>query len=519
MELVKRNIHMDQVKGSASTQIALEDDINISDTKPDASQLICNKGSVVLEEIKVTQDHVNVKGKVEFSCVYQPEGEQMKPAGMDGTLNFEEQVYMEGIQSGDSVSASWDLEDLSIGLINSRKLSVQALIHLKLVSDMIYDEEAAVELYHEEPVEYRKKPLKIAQIAVKKRDIFRIREEISVPQNYPNIASLLWESTRIKDLEFRPAEERIIVQGEISAFFLYEGEAEEGQVRSFETTIPVNGVIDCHGCQDGMIEEICYTLGNQEIEIRTDFDGEQRIFALEMVLDLEINLYEEERLEILSGVYGVVKEVEAVSKPAQFKSLLARTAGKTKMADRLKLMEGNAPMIQLLHCEGQMQVDNEEITESGIRISGMLQIQALYLTGDSMTPYGSVKGGLAFEYTLEIPEIHEGCTYRLNVTVEQLVCAMLDSDEIDVKAVICCRAIVFVTHTEEIVTDIAVSDLDLNKLNELPGIVVYIAKEGDSLWDVGKKYYVPIHQIKETNDLAGDEIHPGDKLLIVKGTP
>ncbi len=66
-------------------------------------------------------------------------------------------------------------------------------------------------------------------------------------------------------------------------------------------------------------------------------------------------------------------------------------------------------------------------------------------------------------------------------------------------------------------TDIVVSDLDMNKLSGLPGIVIYIAKEGDSLWDVGKRYYVPIAQIKETNDMTTEEIRPGDKLLIVKG--
>ena len=52
MELVRRNIHMDRIKGQASTQITLEDDINILDSRPDASKLIYDRGSVALEEIK-----------------------------------------------------------------------------------------------------------------------------------------------------------------------------------------------------------------------------------------------------------------------------------------------------------------------------------------------------------------------------------------------------------------------------------------------------------------------------------
>ncbi|MBR2401634.1 MAG: LysM peptidoglycan-binding domain-containing protein, partial [Lachnospiraceae bacterium] len=38
----------------------------------------------------------------------------------------------------------------------------------------------------------------------------------------------------------------------------------------------------------------------------------------------------------------------------------------------------------------------------------------------------------------------------------------------------------------------------------------------DTLWQIGKKYYVPVERIKELNGLTTDEIMPGDKLLIVK---
>ena len=167
MELVRKNIHMDRIKGQASTQITLEDDINILDSKPDASRLIYDRGNVALEEVKVTEDHVTVRGKLQFLVMYLTEGEKPVPACMEGSLPFDEQIYVEGVQSGDSANVKWSLEEITVGLINSRKLSRQALISLKVCSEMMYDEETAVDLYHEEPVEYRKKPLRIAQMTVK----------------------------------------------------------------------------------------------------------------------------------------------------------------------------------------------------------------------------------------------------------------------------------------------------------------------------------------------------------------
>mgnify|MGYP000880870994 FL=1 len=411
----------------------------------------------------------------------------------------------------------WDLEDLTIGLINSRKLSVQALIALKLLSEMMYDEETAVDLYHEEPVEYRKKPLNIVQMTVKKRDIFRIKQELELPQNYPNIFQIIWEGIDVDNVEFRTAEGKLSVQGDLHAFFLYEGEGEENPIRSFEATVPFSGMVDCSGCGEGMIEDIEYSIGHIEVEIRPDFDGEQRIFGVEVVLDLDIDLYEETRLDILSGVYGVVKEVEAVSKPAQFRGLLGRPSGKTKVSNRMKLQETDTHMLQLLHSEAQARIDNKELVENGIHIKGVLNVQTLYLSSDGRIPYGFVKGVFPFNYVLEVPNVNETCTYKVRPDIEQMAVAMIDSDELDVKAVISFSGIVFERKSEDIVTDVAVSELDMDKLNELPSIVIYVAKEGDSLWDVGKKYYVPISQIKETNEMTSEEIKAGDKLLIVKG--
>ena len=53
---------------------------------------------------------------------------------------------MEGVAPTDGISVKKELEDLSVGMINSRKLSVQALVSLNLYVEELYDEEAAVEL-------------------------------------------------------------------------------------------------------------------------------------------------------------------------------------------------------------------------------------------------------------------------------------------------------------------------------------------------------------------------------------
>ncbi|MGN1180648.1 MAG: DUF3794 domain-containing protein, partial [Suilimivivens sp.] len=133
MELIKRNIHMDSLKCRASMQTTLEKDINISDLKPDALKLIMDRGNVAIEEVKVTDDHVGVRGKLQFYLLYLTEGAKADVAAMEGEIPFEEQLYMAGVTNTDEVEVTAEIEDLTTTLINSRKFSVQSVLLLKAV--------------------------------------------------------------------------------------------------------------------------------------------------------------------------------------------------------------------------------------------------------------------------------------------------------------------------------------------------------------------------------------------------
>ena len=67
LELSKKYIHMNREKGKAVTQITLDDDFNVPDTKPDLIRIILDKGEIRVDEATITQDHVWLKGVLKFS--------------------------------------------------------------------------------------------------------------------------------------------------------------------------------------------------------------------------------------------------------------------------------------------------------------------------------------------------------------------------------------------------------------------------------------------------------------------
>lgn len=516
MELLKRNIHMDRVRVQAVTQFTLEDDVNIPENKPDVAALNLEKGELIIDEIKPGTDSVTVRGRLGFVVLYHTMEEGSSLVVLDGKMPFEERINMQGVVPADAVTVDGEVEDISMNMINSRKLNIQSLVTLTARVEELFDVEVPIAVHGDEKVEYRRMPLELAQIAIAKNDIFRLKEEVALPVGYPNIFQILWSNISLGDVEFKVMEEKITISGDVRVFLLYEGEGEDHPCRSFETTVPFSGVLECHGCREGMLPDIRYHLGQQELAVRPDLDGEERNVGLELVLDIAIRIYEEEKLEIISDLYGVSKEISTMTNRADLRRLLSRVTGKTKVTDHVRVTGGT--VLQLLHSEGAVTLEQQSTVENGILLQGSVQVKTMYITGEDEAPYGSTQASLPYQYTLEVPDIAPEDMGEVRAEVEQLQVTMLDGEEMDVKAVLSFSTVVFKTIPMDLISAVNVSELDTGKMSSLPGMVVYMVKDGDNLWNIGKRYYAPVDSLRELNALESDELKAGQKLLIVKGS-
>lgn len=503
------------IKCRAVSQVTLEDDINLPQNSPDLDKIIFREGSITISDVKVSSDHAAVKGTLHVLILYLTEDEEERLARIEGKIPFEESVYLEGSKPGDTVDVTWKIEDLSIGIINSRKVSARSAITFTLQTDFLYDEEAAVDILDEDNVEYHKKQMEIARLAICKRDIYRIRQEVELPSGLPNIFRLIWQSVKVSSLDFKPLDEKISLNGELSVFLLYESTQEDDNIRFYETTLPFSGSIDCHGSREMMIPDIKWSVSSREVEVRPDFDGEERGLSMELVLDLCIKLYEEEQIAVLSDVYGTTNEITSQVKSAKFRRIMVRNNGKCHVEEKMKVEPGTQ-ILQLLHSEGEAFLEDRTITEQGIMTEGVIHVKCIYVTSDDKMPYASLQQTIPFSYLLEAKGAKSDNLINISVDLEQLSVSMLDAQELEAKIILTISGILFEEFEQELVTDITVLPMDREKQKALPGIVVYIVGLGDTLWQIGKKYYMPVTKIKQLNDLTSDEIRPGDKLLLVK---
>lgn len=517
LDLVKKNIHMDCIKAKAGNQITVEDDVNIPDLRPDIDKVIFHSGVIKIEEAKAGNGQVTVRGSLAVNILYISDEEEEPLGKVETSLPFEEQFHMEGVEAGDPVYVRHTLEDLSVGIINSRKISIRALLTLELCVREIFDESAAVDVETKLMAEYRKKPLQIMETAVCKKDIFRFRHEETLPSHLPNVFEVLYGSVMPGTVECIAGEDKLLLRGNVKLFFLYAPDGEEGSSRFYETVVPMQGEVPCSGMHDMMIPCVGVSLSSVEYEVKPDFDGEDRVFAIDAVFDLDIKAYEENVYEILADMYGITKEIETQCKEGSFMNLLQKNSGKARIKERVESDHTN--LMSLIHHEETPMLEDVEIEGSEMTVMGNIHLRCLYTTNDDLTGYGYMEKDIPFIYTLEIGDTRgKEISQDIQLSIEQLELTVLDSSQMECNGVIGVTVLVFEEKKEPIITGASVSELDGEKMKNLPGMVIYVVKEGDSLWQIGKEYYISVEAIKSMNGLTKDECQPGDKLLLIKNT-
>ena len=517
MELVKKNIHMNRWKGNAATQITLDDDFIVPDTLDDVAQVILDAGDVQIEAVKNQGEKVAVKGKLAFQILYRKAEGGLQT--MAGTIPFEEQINVPDLQEKDYVGVTWELDDLNAGMINSRKLSVKAIVTLEVRTETLYDVEAAADITLGEndtmQVESLKKQLDIAAIAVRRKDTYRIKEDISLSGSKPNIEKILWSEMKLRGIAAKPLDGQIHVEGELMLFLIYQGEGEEVPVQWVEESIPFSGTVELPEAGAEMIPAIGVRLVHKGMEMKPDYDGEMRELDIDAVLELDMKLYEEQKLELLSDLYSTNREAVLQTGEVCFDQMLAKNTGKCKITEKVSLEHGER-ILQICHSDGIIKIDEIEKTEEGFQIEGILEVHLLYMTTDDSEPVKASIEMVPFRYLTEVPGVREDSVYQLNTGLEQMSAVMLGGDNVELKAVLTLDMLVLQPVCEPVITSVSEEPANLQKLQQMPGIVGYIVQPGDTLWNIAKKFHTTVDNIMTANGLAEERIHSGDRLILVK---
>lgn len=516
MELERQILHKNREVGRAFSQITLDDDYNLPDFKPDLTKIIRERGNIQFDEIHANNGHVWFKGTLAFDILYRTDLDGRKINSLNGEIPFQESLSIDGVEELDPVKMEGRIEDISVSVINSRKLSIRSLVEFTAVAEKPEEASVLTGVKEEGGCEIEKETLETLELITDKKDTLRIRKEISLSSNKSNMDEILWSSVELRGINSRLRNGEIEVAGEALIYVLYSGSEEEERLQWFETTVPIQGNVECNTCEEELVYRIGASLAQSDLEIQPDEDGEERNILLEMVVNLSIYLWKEEQIEVISDIYALDRQVKPSFETAVFEKLLVKNDAKCRIADKVEMDGEQEDILQICVNEEKLAIEQTTVTDEGVLAEGILTVEILYMTSDDAMPLSAKRAFIPFSQTIEMPKAANPVKIQLDGVIEQVTTVLADSRTIDVKAVIGLNLLAFEQQEKQAITEIDESELDLAALQQSPGIVGYIAREGDRLFGIAKENHTTVENLIETNHLTGRVVKPGEKLLIIK---
>jgi LysM repeat protein len=392
------------------------------------------------------------------------------------------------------------------------------VLTLVLSSEDVVDLECVNEIPEEEGVNYLRRTEQIMQLVVNKKDTYRVREDIELPANKPNISDILWYTVSLKSMNTKLYNGKVGVQGELVLFMLYHDEEEDSPVQWLESVVPYDGEIEVNDCDEDMIGDIETAIVSAVVNLKPDYDGEQRMIELEVVLELTMKIYNENDFDVLCDLYSTKNQLTPKYEDISYSTLCMKNISKCKVNDKLKLDKELGNVMQLLSAQGTAYMDDMEITEKGIAVQGIVKIKIMYVSSDDSLPINIADEIVPFEHTIEAEGVKEDSFVFIRPSLEQISTVMSGNNEIEVKCTAVLDTLVLDNHTSKFITDVESCPFDLKELQAIPSMAGYVVKEKDTLWDIAKRYCTTKPSIMKMNEMKSEKITKGDMLVIIKET-
>lgn len=505
-------MHWKEQMGAQSSQILLEGDMIVPDSKPDLQKILRCEGKVKIREKRISDDRISFSGEMEVCVLYRAKNGEKPLYAMRSALPLEDFLHMDGLEKDMDVTLTAELEHLDCQIINDRKIGVKAVIAVKAEAEQKRKTEILTNVSGEN-METLTGTLRMENDTAELKDRFTVKEELTIPASQPEIGEILMEEIRLTEQDIRPMDGKAMVRGNLCIDLLYTDG--EGNLGSLTEKIPFNGYLENGSIQPKTDLTGSLTVEDCRLTPAVDEDGETRQLNADVTIGAVLNGNETTEQEMLLDAYAPHGAVTLQKEKITYPVTVANGKNQFTIKERIHLENGEMPMLRTEMVWGEVRLSEANATADAVEAEGVLMVDILYHCADDAEPVAMLQRGIPFAQTMEGKGILEGDEAEVSLQLEDMDFQMLSETEGELRATVTMEANVKRQETAEMVTDVVLEEE--TTCQPMAGAVIYMVQKGDSLWKIAKRYRTTVADIVAVNEIENPElIYPGQKLLIIK---
>lgn len=515
----RQNMIREIYHGNAKTRV--DSEIVLPDYKEDVHRIISTDSKPRITKKETYREgqfvYCVVEGIVAFNIIYQSERREEKGVVSSVTVhaNFDHtfKVSSPGEEADDELlAANLELspENCVCKLLGPRKISVRADINVSLsLHCNLIQEYYSPEL----PAQMHAKTAssRVVRLAAHAEEDFSFSESIHLPKEYMAIGEVVDADVAFFADEIRPSAGKLFFSGLCSIHCSYVSDDEESFI-SFYQPIEFSNTLEIDECEEDTFCEVMIAPNLLKINVEPDEDGDNKWIRLEVGYTAETNVYQNEEIVYCQDVFSTESALKTESVVASFEQLasMIHTTSEEKASFSLK----NEDLIRAESIKAAIDFQNSYVENGQIAVESKLNLHFLGVREDE-TLVGCDEV-LDLKFAVKPDREVDLDNGELNLRVE--ISGGVKHCDVDINgrnATVRCDVFqhikIFSAEKAGILSEITLQEPLPGKEK---GMIFYYPAENETLWEIAKKYRVPVESLAEENQIEAGKMPEVLRIII-----
>ncbi|SHK48915.1 DUF3794 and LysM peptidoglycan-binding domain-containing protein [Tepidibacter formicigenes] len=510
MDLIKDIIKLDNRINFSRFQTFLESEVLVPDIKEDVFEIIKTEGYISLKKEDIMEGKIILRGDLNYNVIYITQDKKI--SNLYGKLELNEVIEKDDITSDMKSILIGDIEHIDCSIINERKIKLGCLVNIKgslFGRDKI---DIVRDITGLDDIQTHRKEIHYEDIVGVEKGESIVKEIISLGEN-EDIESIISLNPKVKLKETRLSDNKVILGGvvELNPVAL----SREGDILKLkDNNIEFTQFIEVPGVVEGMKEDAYVELIDFKFDLKEDEEGKCNLLEVDSTVKSRVKVSENITREILEDAYCPYKGLKLDDKCLNLNKLVDFRVEDFVVSESIQNDREDIEIKEILNIDTKVFVTDNFIMENKNTLEGIIHVDILYTPVEGLRPVYTITEEIPFKYSIDLNNTKESMQSYVKIDLEEID-YNLQKNEIDIK--IKCKSNFEVVESIEskfIVNGELQGNLDLSSR---PSITIYIAKEGETLWDVAKRYNTTLEELAQTNEIDKEEkLKEGQYLIIEK---
>lgn len=516
LDLVREIIKENRVVSRESVQIIIENDVIVPDTKPDIGKILFADGDAFILNSNVADGNISMDGVIRHKILYIEDSPEHNIIALNINTDFEHNMDVPSANKGMEGRVKCDVEHVECRIVNGRKVNVKAILRIKSKITEENEYYFINDIEENEDIQILRDSISINKFIGTSQDICSIKESFEVPSGNPSIREILRNDVKVVDIDYKITDNKVIIKGEANIQTLYAGDDKERSIKFMEHETTFTQILDLSGIDEGSEIQIDYEIQNYSFEPFEDEDGEFRFMNGEFNVMIWALGTTKEEMDIIIDTYGLRTDLSLESVKISMEELAVKNRSQTIIKETLTAEDDYPEIIEILNVFSKPILLEYEVRDDLIDVEGIITNHILCYSNSPEQPVFCWNQDIPLKQSIEVQGVRPDMIFDVNLEIEHSNYSMLYPKDVEVRLVTNIVSRFYNEVEKSFVERVIENPMDEGDTRRLrPSITLYFVQEGESLWDIAKRYRTTTDDIIRENKIEdANLISSGMQVLI-----